>query len=651
MADSVIDNIYIINAPAGSGKTHKIRSMVINHQIEHPLDNILCITYTNRAAEELQKDVDSKRVHVSTIHSFLHSFLGIYFSHPEILNIYFEIYETIINDRISNNDNKDNVTRSNQKFIEKYGTLDLNTIKSNIKSLSYNETAFNSLYYGGLSHDDLISFAKIIFERFIVIRKRLSQKFQVIFIDEYQDSSSDVLNLFYGAIIGTSSKLYFLGDKMQQIYKNYDGLFEDHFNELNKSISLNTNYRSIPKIINVLNNLYNDTLFNQEPWIQNVSILPDHNPRILICSDIEKSIEFEINKFPDALCLYLLNKQRFDSIGSGNLYHELSKLERYSFVQKYSAVDIITDNSEENPDPLMKILFILSEIIEFYRQSSLGSILQILRRNATIFNPSIFHIASHGDKSRLVEILNIISESYSNNGQEIIIGDIISLLINTNLIRPEYIDKHLDYDEYANVLLININEFIAIVAYLQNPNVSTQHGVKGESHDTVFFIAEDSTRTPVVHMYNFLKLWTFNDISLKSFESFYYEYNYWIQETNNQMGFKMSDITAALHSSNIEYLNDRINNLILSFSNNNLFNYLCLSDYNDYLLNPIVKNAKKCFKETTVYGALSAFRLFYVGCSRAHRNLSIFIDHSKISDFSTEFTAKCTSTGFDVIEV
>ena len=36
-----------------------------------------------------------------------------------------------------------------------------------------------------------------------------------------------------------------------------------------------------------------------------------------------------------------------------------------------------------------------------------------------------------------------------------------------------------------------------------------------------------------------------------------------------------------------------------------------------------VTNVKECLKEGTVYGPLCAYRLFYVGCSRAKRNLVI----------------------------
>ena len=101
-----IENIYLVNAPAGSGKTTWIRRQVEKHLLENEDDNILCITYTNRAAEELGKDIDSKRVFFGTIHSFISSYIGSFFEHKAIIDLYFELYKEKIAQRIDNVDKK-----------------------------------------------------------------------------------------------------------------------------------------------------------------------------------------------------------------------------------------------------------------------------------------------------------------------------------------------------------------------------------------------------------------------------------------------------------------------------------------------------------------------------------------------------------------
>ena len=205
-----IENIFLVNAPAGSGKTTWIRNQVEKHLLKNEDDNILCITYTNRAAEELGKDIDSKRVFFGTIHSFISNYIGSFFEHKAIIDLYWILYKDIIEQRINNAENKENISDSNARYIEKYGALNLETVYSNLKKISYGETQFTSWYYGSLGHDDLLSFTKKVVEKYPVILKKIRDKYQLIFIDEYQDTNADVLKLFYLSMVSGTGKLYLL---------------------------------------------------------------------------------------------------------------------------------------------------------------------------------------------------------------------------------------------------------------------------------------------------------------------------------------------------------------------------------------------------------------------------------------------------------
>lgn len=143
MADAV-KNCFLINAPAGSGKTTQIKSMVRGFMLENPKDNILCITYTNRAADELTGDLKSEHIFVGTIHSFLHNFMQRYFTHSDILNLYFERYGEFIKQRIENATGDVHIADSNEKYKEKYGQLDYEAVQRNITAIFYNESAFNT---------------------------------------------------------------------------------------------------------------------------------------------------------------------------------------------------------------------------------------------------------------------------------------------------------------------------------------------------------------------------------------------------------------------------------------------------------------------------------------------------------------------------
>lgn len=264
MANEIEKNIYLVNAPAGSGKTTKIKEMLIDHTIRYPEDNILCITYTNRAVDELKIGINNKHIFISTIHSFINALVAPLLVLTPIKDLYWEFFGERIQERINNVNNDEKIEESNKSYTEKYGELSINILKTNIKRISYGETKFSSLYYGKLSHEDLLMFARIIMDRYPNVRKKISDKYQLIFIDEYQDTSSDVLNIFYRAIKNTDTKLLFLGDKMQQIYKTYDGSFESIFSKFNTEVSLGTNHRSIPVIVDILNNLYNNPKYKQE---------------------------------------------------------------------------------------------------------------------------------------------------------------------------------------------------------------------------------------------------------------------------------------------------------------------------------------------------------------------------------------------------
>ena len=312
--------------------------------IDNPKDNILCITYTNRAADELSKGILSKNVFIGTIHSFLHFFLKPYFAHQDILELYFEIYGAQISERIDNKSQKESIAESNARYIEKYGKLDYDMVRNNIKVLSYNESPFSSLYYGGLSHDDLIGFSKAIFNRYPVIKKRMTSKYQFIFIDEYQDTMSDVLKIFFESVHNTKTKLFLFGDRMQQIYKNYDGSFEESFELFDTTKALTTNYRSTKSIVNILNRIYNDPAFVQNISEKMRSTDSDFDPRIIISHSIQAEIENLRKTDPDTLILYLFNKERFSDIDAINLYNAFDKMEKYSFGKAVSAVDVLISN-------------------------------------------------------------------------------------------------------------------------------------------------------------------------------------------------------------------------------------------------------------------------------------------------------------------
>lgn len=641
-----LNNCFLINAPAGSGKTTRIKEMVLQCISCNPKDNILCITYTNRAAEELAKSINAKNVFIGTIHSFLHNFMSRYFAHSDILELYFEIYGERIKQRIEKAQNDEYIEESNNRYVEKFGQLDFETVKRNISMISYNESPFTSLYYGGLSHDDLITFSKHIFERYPIIQKRISLKYQFIFIDEYQDTMADVLKIFYNSVASTNSRLYLFGDRMQQIYKNYDGSFEKQFETFDTTTSLSINYRSNANIVAILNRIYNDPEIVQNISPESGAVNPAFLPRVIITDDVQTAIQNAREAAPDTLILYLLNKARFSEIDSINLYLAYDGMEKYSFGKTYTAVDVLTKPFGDNPDPLMRLLYCIATIAEFYYKQQYGLIIQTLKANTSMFCKNSWHIEKHSDKQRLFD--NIKEVVFLFGAKDKTIDDLLSLLESLSIINENYLENIRAEADYKMAFLVPLIEVLRVHEYLNNPWVSTQHGVKGESHNSVVFVADDSYNNPTVHMYRFFDMWWQVPFALKSFNSFYYAYADELFDLQSSIEMQISSLNKDTYAKFENTLLERANAILCQFSENPYFDHLCKEKYISYIAKPGVTRAKDCFKESTVFGVLSAYKLFYVGCSRARNNLTIILDRSKIKGNLEMQTKKFAELGFEV---
>lgn len=646
MADAIVENLFLVNAPAGSGKTTWIRKNVRKYLLQNPTDNVLCITYTNRAAEELGKDVDSNRVYFGTIHSFINDFIGSFFSHESILELYWEVYKNQIVERIENISQNGNWAESNMRYIEKYGGLTPEIVRSNITMISYNQAPFNSLYRGALGHDDLISFTRLAVERFPVIKKKISDKYQVVFIDEYQDTATDVLQIFYSSMIGKKSKLYLLGDKMQQIYRNYNGEFETYFNIFNKSINLSVNYRTTPKIVSILNKIYNDECYKQTAYEKNKDENMDFLPEVRIVTDIEKNVSELMEQYKDSLILYLSNKSRFYNIGVGELYDAYSGMEKYSFGKKYNAVDVLTKEEIRENDALLSFLFTVNIIVDYFTKEFYGEVFRIIRKAGTYFNCEKFSIRKHIDKRLVKDKLDDIVALY--NELSTTVDDFLSLCVEKKYIREEFYSAVIEENDYQLVKNVKVQEVKVLADYMSDPKISTQHGVKGESHDTVVFVADNSRSNPVVHMSKFFEMWSNIDITLSEFDAFYYIYSQMLNQIENKIGMKCSQLKADTYISVASIIDEELQAFTKKNETNPYYIQLLKVKMDKYFGKKNVTNVKECLKEGTVYGPLCAYRLFYVGCSRAKRNLVIMINKKDIEGFEDKLRNKLMITGFNV---
>ena len=645
------NNKHLINAPAGSGITTYIREQLKSICLNSPKSKILCITYTNRAADELKKNLDSENITVNTIHSYINDLISPFYSHKETLDLYWEIYGQKINERIMNVANDDHIRESNEHYIERYGELTENIIRKNLSTVSYGEMPFTSLYTGKLSHDDLLMFANRLIKRYPVLLRKIGDKYNYIFIDEYQDTSGYILDIFYDAVKDRESvQLYLLGDRMQQIYQNYDGSFEEKLKEFDTSDRLEINFRSIERIVSILNKIYNDRFFEQQPSENNIGVTPDVAPQVIFTSNVKDLVCKLQNTYPEILTLYLMNKEKYEEIGANNLYHAYENMEAYSFGRKYSPTDILSDMSSDNPDVLIKFLFLVNNVMQFYLNGNYGMVISVCKKEDRYFNTSQFKIKRHVDKKHIKDKLDAVKEVYEKDG--CLIGDVIKCLFDNGLIPEDIKNGFEESAEYQRVLDIEFKEIKNLANYLSMPHISTQHGVKGESHQSVIFVAADNNSTPNVRMYAFFDLWSQLDFSLPEFEALFYSYSSTIKTVEAELGMKINELTAETHNKNEKnraILVKYSNQVLDTYEDNPLFDVLCKDDFIAYLSKQNVGNAKKIFKITKIEGILTAYKLFYVGCSRARKNLIVVVDENKVKKFKDAFIEKVQDIGFSVV--
>lgn len=645
------NNKHLINAPAGSGKTTYIREQLKSICLNSPKSKILCITYTNRAADELKKNLDSENITVNTIHSYINDLISPFYSHKETLDLYWEIYGQKINERIMNVANDDHIRESNEHYIERYGELTENIIRKNLSTVSYGEMPFTSLYTGKLSHDDLLMFANRLIKRYPVLLRKIGDKYNYFFIDEYQDTSGYILDIFYDAVKDRESvQLYLLGDRMQQIYQNYDGSFEEKLKEFDTSDRLEINFRSIERIVSILNKIYNDRFFEQQPSENNIGVTPDVAPQVIFTSNVKDLVCKLQNTYPEILTLYLMNKEKYEEIGANNLYHAYENMEAYSFGRKYSPTDILSDMSSDNPDVLIKFLFLVNNVMQFYLNGNYGMVISVCKKEDRYFNTSQFKIKRHVDKKHIKDKLDAVKEVYEKDG--CLIGDVIKCLFDNGLIPEDIKNGFEESAEYQRVLDIEFKEIKNLANYLSMPHISTQHGVKGESHQSVIFVAADNNSTPNVRMYAFFDLWSQLDFSLPEFEALFYSYSSTIKTVEAELGMKINELTAETHNKNEKnraILVKYSNQVLDTYEDNPLFDVLCKDDFIAYLSKQNVGNAKKIFKITKIEGILTAYKLFYVGCSRARKNLIVVVDENKVKKFKDAFIEKVQDIGFSVV--
>lgn len=271
-----IDGPLLILAGAGSGKTKTITTrLAFLISIGIDPSSILTLTFTNKAATEMRERafslIDSSKIFtpplLCTFHKFGLLFLKFHMSELERKNN-FIIIDTDDKKRILKSINKEIPSALLASEVSKYknSLMSPSEVKATAQLKLYQEIAqIYEDYENYLEKNNLVDFDDLLLLPYKILRnnenlaKQISQKYQYIMVDEYQDTNELQYRLLR-LLCSSHNNLCVVGDDDQSIYgwrgatiKNILN-FSDHF-ENSLVIKLEDNYRSTDTILNHANQL------------------------------------------------------------------------------------------------------------------------------------------------------------------------------------------------------------------------------------------------------------------------------------------------------------------------------------------------------------------------------------------------------------
>lgn len=301
--------------------------------------NIMAVTFTNKAAGEMKKRLESKlgkdmaeKVYAKTFHS---ACVGILREYAMFVGFKrdFTIYDekdckSVLKDIYKANGikekelHKDDVLNHISIWKDKMITPDMAISQSTISS--YNTVAHLYKEYqerlknaNAMDFDDLIGNTIRLLKEHPDIQAELQKKIQYIMVDEYQDTNASQHELL-SLLVSPEHNICVVGDDDQSIYSfrgaNVDNIlnFPQEFNGTH-IIKMEQNYRSDGNILNLANSLigHNTKRHNKNLWTyRNPGVMPtytyyasDYDETDSIVEDIKDYIAAG-NNYSDVAILY-----------------------------------------------------------------------------------------------------------------------------------------------------------------------------------------------------------------------------------------------------------------------------------------------------------------------------------------------------------
>lgn len=462
---------FRVEAGAGSGKTYSLNRVIEWIQANkwsaynRKKQNVICITYTNAAvdviAERLAKD---SFILPSTVHSFAWNAI--------------KQYQGVLIEAVT----------TNPDYLPDEGDFNQVTEVAYTLGHRYKENGVQYLY-----HDDVLKLFCQLLDN-AKFRRVFADKYPLILIDEYQDSYKPIIDRFINFFIAKSTgpQFGFFGDAWQTIYQSNKACGEIKHEKI-EVIKKGSNFRSAPKIVQLLNNI--------RPELPQKSAIDGFDGEVLVitCDDYSGARRTERNfknELPAAEFKARLNtivtKIEQNTPADEDLKVLMITHKVLASQQGYEQLlDILNDALRNKEDPF---LIFFADTIESIYHALDTSNTQLLFDTLGIKR---YPITKKSEKTKWKTLYEQLTEVRTQKAI-----DVLKTIIDSQLIPiPPKVDGwyrlYMDAPEtmYASkatiqqFLQLDYAQFIAVRDFLYpDAQFSTEHGVKGEEYDNVVFV-------------------------------------------------------------------------------------------------------------------------------------------------------------------
>ncbi len=342
----------MVIAGAGSGKTRVLTYKVV-YLLEQGVkpENILALTFTNKAAREMKERVlsiagnkNAGHIWMGTFHSMFSRILR-----NEATSIgyssSFSIYDTIDSKNLikkiitelnldeniykpGNIHNRISLAKNNlisaQAYISNKQLIDDDSRANRSKTCEvYKIYSFRCIRAGAMDFDDLLLNTNILFRDFPEILAKYQNRFSHILVDEYQDTNFSQY-LIIKKLSAKNKNITVVGDDAQSIYSFRGAKIENILNFKNdypnyKLFKLEQNYRSTQNIVEAANSLIskNQDRISKNVWsekergdkIRIIKAITDFEEGFLISNSIYENRNHKQLSYNNFAILYRTNAQ------------------------------------------------------------------------------------------------------------------------------------------------------------------------------------------------------------------------------------------------------------------------------------------------------------------------------------------------------